>query len=61
MIALSAFVALIIAVLPHPPDPHYDCMLIVRARADVLCAPGGNAIPIEKRKWTGACNASECP
>ena len=51
---------LIIGVVPHPSDPYYECMLIVRPQGmSVLCAPGGN---VTEGKWTGVCNRGDrCP
>lgn len=62
MIGIWIAILLNIGVLPHPSDPYYECMLIVRPRMYILCAPGGNVIDQDKRKWTGYCNRGDrCP
>lgn len=61
---IALLLSLIIGVVPHPSDPYYDCILVMRANGQsVLCAPGGNVIDEDKRKWTGACHAGggSCP
>ena len=62
MAMIELVMALTIGILPHPPDPYYLCLMVTRPLGmAVLCAPAGDVLPEEKRVWTGACHADECP